>query len=166
MGGVFDDVLAANVRFTEGFRDLGLSGKAGRGIALVTCIDSRIDPLAVLGLEPGDAKILRNAGARVTDDVLRSLVLAANLLGAERIMLMAHTDCGVTKASDVETAEIVRANTGADPGDFEFRMIADQRATLLADRARVLACPLIPGGTVVGTFVYDVHTGAVDTVEA
>lgn len=161
---MFDDLLEANVRYVSGYRDSGLSGKAARGVALVTCIDSRIDPLAILGLEPGDAKILRNAGARVTDDVLRSLVLAANLLGAERIMLMAHTDCGVNKVTDAEAGEIVAANTGADTGGFEFLTIADQRATLIADRARVQACPLIPSATVVGTFVYDVHTGAVEAV--
>lgn len=163
---VFDDLLEANARYASGYRDSGLSGKAARGVALVTCIDSRIDPLAILGLAPGDAKIIRNAGARVTDDVLRSLVLAANLLGAERIMLMAHTDCGVNKLSDAEAAEIVTANTGADPGDFEFLTIADQAATLRADLARVQACPLIPAGTVAGAFVYDVHTGKVEAISA
>ena len=74
------------------FHTTGLEARAAQGLAVLTCIDSRIEPLAMLGLRPGDAKILRNAGARVTSDVLRSLVLASNLLGVERVMLIAHTD--------------------------------------------------------------------------
>ena len=77
----FADVLAANEQFAEGFALSDLPGTAARGLAVLTCMDSRIDPLRMLGLEPGDAKILRNAGARVTDDVLRTLVLASYLLG-------------------------------------------------------------------------------------
>ena len=76
----FDDVLTANVEYSRTFADAGTPGKAARGLALVTCMDSRISPLEMLGLLPGDAKILRNAGARVTDDVLRTLVLAVHLL--------------------------------------------------------------------------------------
>lgn len=77
----FDDLFAANAEFARTFEWSGLTGTAARGLAVVTCMDSRIDPLGLLGLRPGDAKILRNAGARVTDDVLRTLVLAVYLLG-------------------------------------------------------------------------------------
>ena len=77
---MFDDLLEANRQFQEEFRDTGMAGRAARELAVITCIDSRIDPLRMLGLQAGDAKIIRNAGARVTDDALRSLVLAANLL--------------------------------------------------------------------------------------
>ena len=76
---MFDDLLEANRQYQEEFRDTGMAGRAARELAVITCIDSRIDPLRMLGLEAGDAKIIRNAGARVTDDALRSLVLAANL---------------------------------------------------------------------------------------
>ena len=89
----FEDVLAANEAYAHGFRLEGLEPVAAKGLAVLTCMDSRIEPLAMLGLEPGDAKILRNAGARVTDDVLRTLVLASYLLGVDRAMIVAHTKC-------------------------------------------------------------------------
>src|SRR5262245_23313291 len=84
--GTFDDLLAANDTYATTFKDPGLSGTAARGLAVVTCIDSRIDPLAALGLAPGDAKIVRNAGARVTDQALTTLVLASYLLGVTRVL--------------------------------------------------------------------------------
>src|ERR1700755_1147179 len=102
MMGAFDDLLAANEDFSRTFEYSGLTGRAPRGLAVVTCMDSRIDPLKLLGLGAGDAKILRNAGARVTDDVLRTLVLAVHLLGVERVMIVAHTDCRMTKVTDDE----------------------------------------------------------------
>ena len=89
--------------------DSELTGKAARGLGVVTCMDSRIDPLGLLGLKPGDAKILRNAGARVTDDVLRTLVLAVYLLGVERVLVMPHTDCGMSKVTDADVHELTAA---------------------------------------------------------
>src|SRR5215210_3598807 len=89
----FDDVLAANEAYASGFRLRDLEARAAEGLAVLTCMDSRIEPLAMLGLQPGDAKILRNAGARVTDDALRTLVLASYLLGVDRAMVVAHTHC-------------------------------------------------------------------------
>src|SRR4029078_4039872 len=99
----FDDVLQANQAFASSYADPHLPGRAARGLAIVTCMDSRIDPLAMVGLQRGDAKILRNAGARVTDDVLRTLVLAVHLLGVERIMIVAHTACRMTKGHHDES---------------------------------------------------------------
>ncbi len=90
---VLADVLAANEAYAQEFRLEGLAPRAAMGLAVLTCMDSRIEPLRMLGLEPGDAKILRNAGARVTDDVLRTLVLASYLLGVDRAMVVAHTKC-------------------------------------------------------------------------
>ena len=84
----FQDVLEANEAYVSGFRLKGLQATAARGLAILTCMDSRIEPLGMLGLDPGDAKILRNAGARVTDDVLRTLVLASYLLGVDRAMVI------------------------------------------------------------------------------
>src|ERR1700712_2179939 len=96
----FDDVLDGNARYAATFRDEGKAGRAARGLAVVTCMDSRIEPLQMLGMERGDAKILRNAGARVTDDVLRTLVLAVALLGVRRVLVVPHTDCGMVKNDD------------------------------------------------------------------
>src|SRR5690349_12872769 len=111
---MFEDLLAANRRYASKFHDPGVSGKAARHLAVLTCIDSRIDPLAMLGLIPGDAKIIRNAGARVTDDALRSLVLAVNLLDVDRICVVQHTDCAMARSSDDEIREKIGAGD-----DFE-----------------------------------------------
>lgn len=159
-----EEILEANRKFQLDFHDEGLSGTAARGIAVVTCIDSRIEPLGMLGLVPGDAKIIRNAGARVTDDVLRSLVFAVNLLGAERILVIAHTDCGVSKVDDHQVAEAVRAHTGFDAEGMEFLTVGDQITTLLADCERIRAYKLIPDTTAVGAYLYDVKSGAVTPV--
>src|ERR1700722_5092612 len=103
----FADVLKANQVYTAAFRDPGVEATAVKGLAVLTCMDSRIDPLAMLGLSPGDAKILRNAGARVTDDVLRTLVLASYLLGASRIMVVAHTDCRMTGTTEADLHQAI-----------------------------------------------------------
>ena len=105
----FDDVVAANAEYVQQFRLDGLPPRASRGLAVLTCMDSRIEPLAMLGLAPGDAKILRNAGARVTDDVVRTFVLGHYLLGVERIMIVAHTRCRMASTEDEVRAAAQRA---------------------------------------------------------
>src|SRR5690606_24448870 len=111
----FDDVLSANAVYAQSFRLSGLEPVAARGLGLVTCMDSRIEPLTMLGLRPGDAKILRNAGARVTDDTLRTLVLAVYLLGVERVLIMPHTKCKMASVSgDDEVHDLIRDQYGVD----------------------------------------------------
>jgi carbonic anhydrase len=156
---MFDDLLAANQSYAAGFRDPGLKGRAAKGLAVVTCIDSRIDPLAMLGLVPGDAKIIRNAGARVTDDALRSLVLAVNLLGVDRVCVVAHTDCAMAGSTDDQVRERVSAASGSDASGWTFCATTDQHATLREDIARIRACDLLPDDLVIGGFVFDVRTG-------
>ncbi|NAZ76152.1 carbonic anhydrase [Kineococcus sp. T13] len=159
----FSDVLTANAAYSASFVDEGRPGVAGRGLAVLTCMDSRISPLDVLGLRPGDAKILRNAGARVTDDVLRTLVLAHYLLGVQRVLVLAHTDCGMTKNTDADVHAKVLAQ-GVDSRSIEFRTIADQEATLVGDVQRIRSWPFLPPTMPVGGGVYDVRTGAVRMV--
>lgn len=156
----FDDVLAANRRYQAAFRDLGLAGKAARGLCVLTCIDSRIDPLAMLGLEPGDAKIIRNAGARVTDDALRSLILAANLLDVTRLCLVQHTECAMVGATEDEVRQRIAEARGVDASGWTFLTSTDQLATLEADLERVASCDLLPPDLELGGFLYDVHSGA------
>lgn len=163
---MFDDLLQANKRYAAKFHDSGVAGKAAKQLAVLTCIDSRIDPLAMLGLIPGDAKIIRNAGARVTDDALRSLVLASNLLDAKRICVVQHTDCAMAKSSEAEIAAKVAAASGADTAGMHFCAMDDQTAALREDVAKVRACPLIPAGTEVAGFLYDVHSGELTPVES
>ena len=157
---MFDDVLEANRRFQAGFKDSGLEGKAVRGLAVVTCIDSRIDPLGMLGLQPGDAKIIRNAGARVTDDALRSLILAANLLDVTRVALVQHTECAVVGTPEDEMRRKVEDVTGTSAEGWDFGADADQVATLQADLEKIRSCPLLPDDLEVAGFVFDVRTGA------
>jgi carbonic anhydrase len=159
----FTDVLEANAAYAEQFAASGLSGRAAKGLAVLTCIDTRIDPLAMLGLKPGDAKILRNAGARVTDDVLRTLVLAAHLLGVSRVLVMAHTDCRMVGGSDDDVHEAIRAGGGPDTRSLAFQVTDDQEATLAADVQRIRSSPYL-GGLEVGGFVYDVRSGRLTRV--
>jgi carbonic anhydrase len=158
----FADVLAANEQFAAGYNSAHLEGRAARGLAIVTCMDSRIDPLAMLGLVKGDAKILRNAGARVTDDVLRTLVLAVHLLSVERVMIVAHTDCRMTKVTDDEVHAAIFASAGLDTRSLDFGAISDQQAVLARDIQRVRSSPYLPAGLPVLGGVYDLDTGRVE----
>ena len=157
--GVFDDLLDANRRYRREFHDSGVAGIAARGLAVLTCIDSRIDPLALLGLRAGDAKIIRNAGARVTDDALRSLVLAVNLLGVTRVCVVQHTECAMVGTTDEELRTRIAAQRGVDASGFEFLTSRDQPATLHADIELIRTCRLLPADLVVGGFIFDVHSG-------
>ena len=156
---MFDDLLSANRRYASRFHDSGVAGVAAKELAVLTCIDSRIDPLAMLGLQPGDAKIIRNAGARVTDDALRSLVLAANLLGARRICVVQHTSCAMVGSTEAEVRARVTEASGADASGWEFLVSQDQTAALRSDIGRIRDCPLIPPNVEIGGFIYDVHSG-------
>jgi carbonic anhydrase len=155
---LFADVLAANDGYARGFRLRGLRANAARGLAVLTCMDSRIEPLAMLGLEPGDAKILRNAGARVTDDVLRTLVLATYLLGVERAMVIAHTNCRMTAESEEAIHAAVLAEGGPDTRSLGFLTATDPVATVREDVQRVRSWPYLRG-LEIGGFLYDVDTG-------
>src|SRR5688572_2753793 len=117
---MFDDLLDANRRYRDNFEDSGMAGVAAKGLAVVTCIDSRIDPLAMLGLRAGDAKIIRNAGARVTDDALRSLALAVNLLGVTRVCVVQHTECAMVGSTDEQLQARITAASGVDASHWEL----------------------------------------------
>ncbi len=162
---MFDDLLDANRRYAERFALAGLAPLAARGLALVTCIDSRIEPLQMLGLVPGDAKILRNAGGRVTDDVLRSLILAVNLLSVDRVAVMHHTECAVASPRS-DLVGRVEAAAGRSADGWDFRSIVDPDGDLAADVAAVRACPLLPPSLRVVGWRYDIRTGLVDEVVA
>jgi carbonic anhydrase len=154
----FADVLAANEAYARDFRLAALDGRAAKGLALLTCMDSRVEPLSMLGLRPGDAKIVRNAGARVTEDVLRTLVLATSLLGVGRAMIVAHTDCRMAGGSEKDVHAAVRRAGGPDTRSLSFLVAEDQEAALRGDVQRVRSSPYLTGLTV-GGFLYDVVTG-------
>ncbi|MGH3413319.1 MAG: beta-class carbonic anhydrase [Marmoricola sp.] len=158
----FDDLLSANRTYADEFALKDLPGVAGRGLAIVTCMDSRIDPLAILGLRAGDAKVVRNPGGRVDDTALESLVLACHLLQATRIMIVPHTRCAMASSTLEQVRERVGASAGQDVAWQPFGMVADQEATLREDVHRVTSHPLIPDSVAVAGFRYDVDTGLLD----
>ena len=156
----FDDVLESNAAYAAGFGLAGLEPRAARGLAIVTCMDSRIEPLAMLGLVPGDAKILRNAGARVTDDVLRTLVLSRYLLGVERVMVVAHTQCRMADGTEQEVHAAIEAAGGPDTSEISFLVATDQEEAIRADVQRAQSSPYL-NGVAIGGFLYDVDTGRI-----
>ncbi len=160
----FDDLIAANRAFADNFDLGGFDGVAHAGVAIVTCMDSRIDPLRMLGLKHGDAKIFRNPGGRVTEAALEALVLGVHLLGVKRVLVIPHTRCAMTANSEAELRDKVGASAGQDASWQAFHVIEDQRASLEEDVQKVRSHPLIPDSVTVGGFVYDVDTGLIDQV--
>jgi len=159
----FADVLSANTEYADTFDLAGLPPAASRGLAVVTCMDSRIEPLRMLGLEPGDAKILRNAGARVTEDVLRTLVVATHFLNVSRVMVVPHTECKMTQVTETDIHQDLAAD-GIDARSLQFGTVADQEAALLADVQAIRSWPFLPDSLAVGGFRYDVDTGLLTQV--
>ena len=155
----FDDLLMANKRFAETFTSEDLTGTAAKGLAIVTCMDSRIDPLRIVGMFPGDAKILRNAGARVTDDVLRTLVLATHLLGVNRVLVMPHTDCRMASTDEAGIHAAITSKSGVDTRSLDFQTTNDQKGSLLKDIIKIESYPLLHDEVRVMGAIYDVRTG-------
>jgi carbonic anhydrase len=154
----FADVLAGNAAYAETFELASLPATAAKGLAVVTCMDSRIDPLRMLGLKAGDAKILRNAGARASLDVLRTLVLATYLLGVNRVMIVAHTKCRMAGGTEDDVHAAIAAAGGPDTRSISFMTTQDQEAALRQDVQRVRSWPYLVGVTV-GGFIYDLDSG-------
>jgi carbonic anhydrase len=157
----FDDLIAANTQYQKTFKYSELSGSAAKGLAIVTCMDSRINPLSVVGMNSGDAKILRNAGARVTEDVLRTLVLATYLLNVDRILVMPHTDCRMAQGEESAIHKLIDEKYGVNTSSLEFKTTSDQLGALASDINRVRSYPLLREGVVVAGAIYDVKTGKI-----
>ena len=161
----FADVLAANSGFVASFKDESLTGTARKGLAIVTCMDSRINPLAVVGMKAGDAKILRNAGARVTEDVLRTLILATYLLSVERVLVMPHTDCRMASGDEESIHRSIETKHGVDTRGVHFKMVADQRAALAADVESIRNYAILPKTIKVAGAIYNVETGELEPID-
>jgi carbonic anhydrase len=147
------ELLAANARYAEG-TILALGAKPARQLAVVTCMDARIDVFAALGLQLGDAHVIRNGGGRVTEDVLRSLALSTHVLGVRTVVVMQHTKCGLTGVTDEQLREV----TGADLG---FLAIDDHVSALQNDVDVLAATPYLSLVDMIGGLIYDVETGRV-----
>jgi carbonic anhydrase len=155
----FADLLEANRAFADRFELGGFDGVAHAGVAIVTCMDSRIVPLQMFGLHHGDAKIFRNPGGRVTAAALEALVLGVHLLGVRRILVMPHTRCAMATHSVQELRRRVSESSGQDAAWQSFEVVNDQLASLHDDVHMIRAHPLIPADVAVGGFLYDVDTG-------
>ena len=160
--GDFDDLLSANADYAADFKLQGFDGVARAGVAIVTCMDSRIDPLRMLGLQPGDAKIFRNPGGRITPQALEALVLGVHLLNVDRILIVPHTRCAVATSTEEELRRRVSESAGVDASWQPFHVVDDQARALAEDVTKVRSHPLVPAGVRIGGFIYDVDTGRID----
>jgi carbonic anhydrase len=151
-----DRLLAANQAYAAARANL-ISARPSRSLAVVTCMDARIDVFAVLGLQLGEAHVIRNAGGRVTDDVMRSLALSSHQLGVTSVALVQHTKCALVGVTDDD----LRRLTGADVG---FLPIDDHAAALEEDVARLAATPYLARLTTIAGLVYDVESGEIDAL--
>jgi len=159
-----DELLANNRAFAELLADRHLDVQPSRRLAIVTCMDSRLDVFAALGLGDGEAHVLRNAGGVVSDDVIRSLAISQRRLGTREVMLIHHTDCGMEKITDEGFRVELEEATGILP---EFPIQAFERVDDSVRRSldRVRRCPFIPHRDAVRGFVYDVDTHRLREVE-
>jgi carbonic anhydrase len=159
-----DALLENNQSFATGLAAHHLDLEPRRHLAIVTCMDSRLDVFAALGLGQGEAHVLRNAGGVITDDVIRSLAISQRRLGTREVMLIHHTDCGMEKVTDDGFREELRDGTGVAPS-FAIESFGDVDADVRQSILRVRRCPFLPHREVVRGFVYDVDTHLLREVE-
>ena len=160
---VTDDLLANNARYAETFDKGDLPLPPGLGLAVVACMDARLDPHRLLGISEGDAHVIRNAGGVVTDDAIRSLTISQRLLGTTSIILIHHTDCGMLTFRDDDVKDAITADTGLRP-TFALEAFGDLEGDVRQSIARIQASPFIPNKGDVRGFVYDCATGKLNEV--
>ena len=158
---IFQDLIEANERYRQGFDAGDLLPPPRRHLAVLTCMDCRIDPASVFGLDPGDAHVLCNAGARASNDAIRSLIISTTKLGVRRIAVVHHTHCGAASTTHDEIVDEVLQTTGADPSSIDFLLFVDPAEALRSDVERLASCPYLPAGVLVAGFMYDVSTGVI-----
>ena len=152
-------ILEANQRYAAGFAKGDLPMPPARRLAVLTCMDARIDPAQALGLAEGDAHVIRNAGGRASDDALRSLVISQQLLGTREVLVIHHTDCGMLTFSNEQLRAKLAQDLGADAATVDFLPFADLEESVRQDVATIRASPLVLDDIWVRGFVYAVRTG-------
>jgi carbonic anhydrase len=160
---VTDELLQNNAEYSADFKDGDLPLPPARKLAVVACMDARLNVHRILGLKPGDAHVIRNAGGGVTEDVIRSLTISQRLLGTEEIILIHHTDCGMLTFKDDDVKEQIAGDTGIRP-PFALEAFADLEADVRQSKARIEASPFIPHRDQIRGFVYDVKSGRLNEV--
>lgn len=159
-----EEILAANDRYAASFDKGGLAMPPRRRFAVVTCMDARLDPGKFLGLEEGDAHVIRNAGGVASDDALRSLVISHWLLGTQRAFVIAHTDCGMLTFTNEQLRQKLADGTGADASGIDFLPFADPDESVRASVRRIRESPLLPESFAASGFVYDVRSGRLRSI--
>ena len=163
MMAVIDELLENNARYADDFDKGDLPIPPGRGLAIVACMDARLNVPALLGIGEGDAHVIRNAGGVVGDDAIRSLVISQRLLGTREVMLIHHTDCGMLTFRDDEVKDAIEADTGLRPS-FALEAFGDLEGDVRQSMARISANPFVPHKDAVRGFVYDCATGRLGEV--
>ena len=158
-----DEVLESNAKYAESFDKGSLPLPPARGLAVVACMDARLDTHKLLGLDEGDAHVIRNAGGVVSDDVIRSLVISQRLLGTREIVLIHHTDCGMLTFRDDDVKDTIEADTGLRPA-FALEAFGDLEQDVRQSISRIQANPFIPLKDQIRGFVYDCATGRLNEV--
>lgn len=161
---ITDELLANNKRYAGGFTKGSLAMPPAKKIAVVACMDARLDPGALLGLKEGDAHVIRNAGGVVTDDVIRSLTISQRLLKTRVIMLIHHTDCGMLTFEDQALKQQIADETGVKPA-FAMESFSDLVADVRQSIARIEASPFIPHKDQIRGFIYEVESGRLREVD-
>ena len=155
---VTDELVANNQAYAADFDKGDLPLPPGRKVAVVACMDARLNPYGILGLHEGDAHVIRNAGGVVTDDEIRSLAISQRLLGTEEIILIHHTDCGMLTFTDDDFKRSIQEDTGIKP-EWAAEAFADLDEDVRQSIARIKASPFIPNKDTVRGFVYEVESG-------
>src|SRR6478735_6141465 len=157
---VVDEVTAANERYAAGFAKGELPMPPGRRFAVVTCMDARLDPAGFLGLEEGDAHVIRNAGGLVNDETIRSLLISHHLLGTEEAVVIGHTDCGMLTFTNADVHE----KLGAESESIDFQPFPDVAERVRQRDKMIRSHPLLPDSFGASGFVYDVRSGRIEPV--
>ena len=158
-------ILAANRRYAVEHGTLDIPIRPARQLAILTCMDARIQLFPVLGLRLGDAHVIRNAGGRASDDAIRSLVVSTNLLGTREIVVVQHTDCGQNRFSNEAIRHHLLAHLGVDSGDTDFLTFRDLTESVRGDVQTIRASPLLPKDITVSGLIFDVATGLLHPVD-
>ena len=153
-----DDLLQRNAAYAESFTKGDLQLPPARKVAVLACMDARLDVHKILGLEEGEAHVIRNAGGVATDDAIRSLVISQRLLGTEEVILIHHTDCGMLTFTDDQVKAQIEADTGIRPA-FALEAFGDLEGDVRQSIARIEASPFVPRKDGIRGFVYDVRSG-------
>jgi carbonic anhydrase len=160
-----DQVLERNRAYAAGFASGDAPLPPTLPLVVLTCIDARVQPARFLGLDVGDAHVVRNAGGRASDDALRSIIISTQLLGTRECMVIHHTDCGMLTFTNDDVRAKLKAETGASADDIDFMPFTDVEASAQADVRTIRQHPLLPKDLDVTGWVYDVATGRLDEVK-